>query len=51
MHPPIFEKNKKIDPYERSCSQIKSKAQIKKEKKTRKISFFLYRLIQKHIQP
>ena len=48
MYPPIFEKNKKIDPYERSCSQIKSRAQFKKEK-TRKISFLLCRSIQKHI--
>ena len=28
MYPPIFEKNKKIDPYEISCSQIMSRAQI-----------------------
>ena len=40
MHPPIFEKNKKIDPYERSCSQIKSKAQIKKNKKQGRSAFF-----------
>ena len=30
IYRPIFEKNKKIDPYERSCSQIMSRAQIKK---------------------
>ena len=30
--PPIFEKNKKIEPYERSCSQIMSRAEIKKNK-------------------
>ena len=40
MHPPIFEKNKKIDPYERSCSQIKSKAQIKKKTKQGRSAFF-----------
>ena len=32
IYRPIFEKNKKIDPYERSCSQIMSRAQIKKRK-------------------
>ena len=32
IYMPIFEKNKKIDPYERSCSQIMSRAQIKKRK-------------------
>ena len=32
MYPPMFKKNKKIDPHERSCSQIKSRAQIKKRK-------------------
>ena len=32
MYPPIFKTNKKIDPYERSCSQIMSRAQIKKRK-------------------
>ena len=32
IYPPIFKKNKKIDPYERSCSQIMSRAQIKKRK-------------------
>ena len=33
FYPPIFEKNKKIDPYKRSCTQIMSRAQIKKNKK------------------
>ena len=32
MYPPVFQKNKKIDPYERSCSQIIARAQIKKRK-------------------
>ena len=32
MYPPIFEKNKKVDPYEKSCNQIMSRAQIKKRK-------------------
>ena len=32
MYLPIFEKNQKIDPYQRSCSQIMSRAQIKKIK-------------------
>ena len=32
FYPPIFEKNKKIEPYERSCSQIMSRAKIKKSK-------------------
>ena len=30
FYPPIFEKNRKIDPYERSCTQIMSRAKIKK---------------------
>ena len=30
---PIFEKNKKIDPYERSYTQIMSRAQVKKNKR------------------
>ena len=30
IYRPIFEKNKQIDPYERSCSQIMSRAPIKK---------------------
>ena len=29
IYPPIFEKHKKIDPYERSCTQIMSRAIIK----------------------
>ena len=33
IYPPIFEKHKKIDPYERSCTQIMSRANIKKNKK------------------
>ena len=33
IYPPIFEKNKKIEPYERSCKQIMSRAAIKKNKK------------------
>ena len=32
ISPPIFEKNKKIDPYERSYSQVMSRADIKKRK-------------------
>ena len=32
FYPPIFEKNKKIKPYERSWSQIMSRAEIKKNK-------------------
>ena len=32
-YPPIFEKHKKIDPYERSCTQIMSRATIKHNKK------------------
>ena len=32
IYPPIFEKNKKIDPYEQSCTQIMSRAQVKKRK-------------------
>ena len=32
FYPPIFEKNKKIEPYEGSCSQIMSRAEIKKNK-------------------
>ena len=30
FYAPIFEKNRKIDPYERSCTQIMSRAKIKK---------------------
>ena len=33
FYKPIFEKNKKIEPYERSCSQIMSRAEIKNNKK------------------
>ena len=33
IYPPIFEKNKKIDPYERSCTQIMSRATVKHNKK------------------
>ena len=29
IYPPIFEKNKKIEPFERSCMQIMSRAEIK----------------------
>ena len=32
IYPPIFEKNKKIDPYEQSCTQIMSRAQVKKRR-------------------
>ena len=32
FYPPIFEKNKKIESYERSCSQIMSRAKIKENK-------------------
>ena len=32
IYPPIFEKNKKIEPFERSCSQIMSRAEIKVNK-------------------
>ena len=32
IYPPIFEKNKKIDPYERSCTQIMSRATVKHNK-------------------
>ena len=31
IYPPIFKKNKKIEPYERSCTQIMGRAQIKKK--------------------
>lgn len=41
FYPPIFEKNKKIDPYERSCTQIMSRAEIKKHKKKEDILFSL----------
>ena len=41
FYPPIFEKNKKIDPYERSCSQIMSRAQIKKNKRKEETLFSL----------
>ena len=33
IYPPIFEKNKKIEPFERSCSQIMSRAEIKVNKR------------------
>ena len=42
--PPIFEKNKKIEPYERSCSQIMSRAEIKKNK-IKRILYFHCHLI------
>ena len=32
IYPPIFEKNKKISPHERSTSQIMSRAQKKRQK-------------------
>ena len=32
IYPPIFEKNKKIGPYKRSCTHIMSRANIKKRK-------------------
>ena len=35
IYPPIFEKHKKIDPYERSCTQIMSRATVKHIKKGR----------------
>ena len=35
IYPPIFEKHKKIDPYERSCTQIMSRATVKHNKKGR----------------
>ena len=41
FYPPIFEKNKKIDPYERSCTQIMSRAEIKKHKKKEDTLFSL----------
>ena len=41
VYPPIFEKNKKIDPYERSCTQIMSRAQIKKNKRKEDTLFLL----------
>ena len=46
IYPPIFEKHKKIDPYERSCTQIMSRANIKKNKKRRRL-YILDRLILK----
>ena len=33
LYPPIFEKNKKIEPFERSCSQIMRRVEIKINKK------------------
>ena len=36
MYPPIFEENKKIDPYERSCTQIISRATVKCNKNKKK---------------
>ena len=41
FYPPIFEKNKKIDPYERSCTQRMSRAQIKKNKRKEEALFSL----------
>ena len=41
FYPPIFEKNKKIDPYERSCTQRMSRAQIKKNKRKEDALFLL----------
>ena len=32
LYPPIFEKNRIIEPYERSCVQIMSRAEVKKNK-------------------
>lgn len=32
FYPPIFEKNVKIEPFEQSCSQIMSRAQVKENK-------------------
>ena len=32
IYPPIFEKNKKVEPFERSCFQIMSRAEIKVNK-------------------
>ena len=46
IYPPISEKHKKIDPYERSCTQIMSRATVKHNKK-RKILYILYPLILK----
>ena len=31
LYPPIFEKNKIIEPYERSCAQVMSRAEVKKK--------------------
>ena len=46
IYPPIFEKNKKISPHERSTSQIMSRAQ----KKKKKMKFQYCHLILKHMQ-
>ena len=47
IYQPIFQKNKKISPHLRSCSQIMSRAQRKKGKK----KLLLYHLIQEHTRP
>ena len=50
IYPQIFEKNKKIEPYERSCTQIMSRAAIKKIK--RKETLYIHcHLILKLTQP
>ena len=49
LYPPIFEKNKIIEHFERSCAQIMSRAEDKKIK-TKKTLCTLYSLIQKHIR-
>ena len=41
IYPSIFEKHKKIDPYERSCTQIMSRATIKHNKKKKDILYSL----------
>ena len=46
IYPPIFERHKKIDPYERPCTQIMSGATVKYNKK-RKILYILYLLVLK----
>ena len=47
LYPPIFEKNTKIEPFERSCSQIMSRAPVKKNKNKEDI---IYHTIQKLIR-
>ena len=37
LFPPIFEKNKKIEPFERSCAQIKCLAQINEKGELRSL--------------